>query len=159
MRLQDAMEFMITYGWAILILAIALVTLYSLGVFKAGSTAPNICALPADVGCVNEALFPTGLLIINIQQATPYTINVVAIGCNDKGLTNNALIPLNVISPPVTISIGGNYTFNNIQCYSNYLPYGAPIGSTYTGYIIVNYTDLSTGFQHTAQGSLIQQVK
>jgi hypothetical protein len=158
MRLQNAVEFMITYGWAILVIILVIAALYSLGFFGSGSIAPSICALPANVGCVSAILIPNGLLTVNIQQATQYTINVVSIGCNDKGLTNNALMAMRGIVPNVTVGIGGNSTFT-VLCYSNYKVYNAPIGSTYTGYLIVNYTDLSTGFQHTASGALVQKVQ
>lgn len=37
MRLQSAMEFLMTYGWAILIIAVVLGTLYTLGVFNSST--------------------------------------------------------------------------------------------------------------------------
>jgi hypothetical protein len=158
-RIQSAIEFLMTYGWAILILVVVLAALYGLGIFNTGSVTPNLCALPANVGCISATLFPTGSLTINIQQATQYTINVVAIGCNDQGTP----VMMNTISPQVTIGIGGNSTFNGIQCYQtlsgSLKPYNALIGQSYKGYIIVNYTDLSTGFLHTAQGALIEKVQ
>ena len=40
-RLQSAMEYLMTYGWAILIIAIALVALFSLGVFNSANFAPR----------------------------------------------------------------------------------------------------------------------
>jgi hypothetical protein len=152
MRVQQAVEYLMTYGWMILILIGVLGVLYTLGVFKQGSVAPNICALPANVGCVSAALFPNGILTVNIQQATQYTINVVAIGCNTQGTANALSLP-NVIIP-----IGGNSTFA-LTCYtSTWATYNAAIGAAYTGYLLINYTDLSTGFTHTASGSLIQKV-
>lgn len=152
--MQSAVEFLMTYGWAILILIIVIGTLWKLGVFNLGNTAPNLCSLPADIGCVSAVLFPSGALHLNIQQATQYTINVVAVGCT-------TVVPdaaINVISPPNTISIGGNQTFT-VQCYQGGNPFSAPIGQEYRGYIVVNYTDLTTGFLHTAQGTLIETVQ
>jgi hypothetical protein len=47
MKLQSAMEYLLTYGWAILIIAIALVALFYLGVFNpyyfTAKTAPGSC--------------------------------------------------------------------------------------------------------------------
>jgi hypothetical protein len=40
-RAQSAMEYLMTYGWAILIIAIVLVALFSLGVFNAANFAPK----------------------------------------------------------------------------------------------------------------------
>jgi hypothetical protein len=168
MRLQSAIEFLTTYGWAILIISVVLASLYSLGVFNQNALTPNICALPADIGCLSSSIAPTGILTINIQQATEYTINVFAVGCNDKGSpTANTITggagTMTVISPPATIPVGGNATFS-IPCYtyskatSNEIVYNGIIGSAYKGYLIVNYTNLPDGFNHTAEGTLIQKV-
>ena len=43
MRLQSAMEYLMTYGWAILILAVVLVSLAYLGVFNSATAQPNVC--------------------------------------------------------------------------------------------------------------------
>ncbi|MEM0149268.1 MAG: LamG-like jellyroll fold domain-containing protein [Candidatus Micrarchaeaceae archaeon] len=40
-KLQSAMEYLMTYGWAILVIAVALGVLYSLGVFNANNFAPK----------------------------------------------------------------------------------------------------------------------
>lgn len=44
MRVQSAMEYLMTYGWSILIIAVVLGTLYSLGVFSSASLAPKASA-------------------------------------------------------------------------------------------------------------------
>ena len=40
-RSQSAMEYLMTYGWAILIIAIVLVALFSLGIFNSANFAPR----------------------------------------------------------------------------------------------------------------------
>ncbi len=40
-RAQSAMEYLATYGWAILIIAVVLATLFSLGIFSPGNFAPK----------------------------------------------------------------------------------------------------------------------
>ncbi|MDE1852007.1 MAG: LamG domain-containing protein [Candidatus Micrarchaeota archaeon] len=40
-KLQSAMEYLMTYGWAILAIAIVMVSLYSLGIFNSGSLQPT----------------------------------------------------------------------------------------------------------------------
>ena len=44
MRTQSAMEYLMTYGWAILIIAVVLGALFQLGVFNATNFAPRIPA-------------------------------------------------------------------------------------------------------------------
>ncbi|MDE1851121.1 MAG: LamG domain-containing protein [Candidatus Micrarchaeota archaeon] len=52
-RLQSAMEYLMTYGWAILAIAIVMVSLYSLGIFNAGSLQPT--ATPGSCEVVRTA--------------------------------------------------------------------------------------------------------
>jgi hypothetical protein len=156
MRLQSAMEYIITYGWAILILVIVIAALYALGVFNITTLSPNICSFPADIGCTNAHLDTSGLLTINVEQTTSTPINVTAIGCNTDGTTSNMIL----INPPNGnyIEIGGNETFTGIQCYQNYAPYNGVISSVYSGYVVLNYTDTQSGFEHVAVGKLVQKV-
>ncbi len=51
-KAQAAMEFLTTYGWAILILLVAIVALASLGVFK-GPRTPNVCIATAPIACTD----------------------------------------------------------------------------------------------------------
>lgn len=155
MKLQSAMEYLITYSWAILIIAITIVALYALGVFNNRAFTPNICEFPADFGCLNAFLYTNGNLIINIEQSSPTPINVTAIGCNNLQSTSNQ-IGYNSISQPY-LQIGSNMTFQ-VNCYSNSTIYNGGVGTIYTGYISLNYTDDQTGFTHVVYGRIIQKV-
>jgi hypothetical protein len=157
-REQAALEFMTTYGWAILVLVIVLATLYGLGVFNLASTTPNLCTLSSSVGCLSAYLSPTGTLSVNIEQATQDTINVISIACNDQGLPLN-MVP---VSPPTVLYVGEN-SILSVQCYKtaagSLIPFNAPIGQAFKGFLIINYTDLSSGFTHTVKGPLIEKVQ
>ena len=50
-RGQAAMEFLMTYGWAILAAVIAIGVLASFGVFNPGGTLPTVCIIGAPLGC------------------------------------------------------------------------------------------------------------
>jgi len=152
------LEFVTTYGWVILMLAIALAVLIAIGVFNFGSSGgPSICSFSAKMGCVSAYLSSNGIIMLNLQQASPYAISVTAIGCNDQGLALD-MVP---VLPPITMSIGGNSTFA-LQCYrtvsGTLTPFSGLIGQSFKGYAVVNYTDLTTGFPHTAVGTLIESV-
>jgi hypothetical protein len=49
-RAQSAMEYLMTYGWAILIIAVVLAALFQLGVFS-GIGAPTFCIAQAGFSC------------------------------------------------------------------------------------------------------------
>ena len=44
---QSAMEYLMTYGWAILIIAVVLAALFELGVFNGSNLAPQACIAQA----------------------------------------------------------------------------------------------------------------
>ena len=93
-RSQSAMEYLMTYGWAILIIAIVLVALFSLGIFNSSNFAPRAqpgscevlrnSAQTSLVGQCNGMLpeyvevttgGSTNLTISNSQVANGYTIS------------------------------------------------------------------------------------
>ena len=67
---QSAMEYLITYGWAILIIAIALGVLFELGLFNPSSFVSTSCIFPADFSCIFSTLSSNGMLTVNMQQST-----------------------------------------------------------------------------------------
>ena len=88
-RLQSAMEYLMTYGWSILIIAVVLAALFSLGVFNPSNFAPTVppgsCRVFRPYGskssagvnlegtCNNE--LPE--YVLQVQSATtPVTVNV-----------------------------------------------------------------------------------
>lgn len=153
MKLQSAIEYITTYGWAILVLAIVLSALYMLGVFNNNSFAPNVCSFPANIGCISANLFQSGNLIVNIEQSTQNPINITAIGCNTNGTPSD----MNTIKPQIYLQIGANQTFK-VQCYASNTIFSGSPGTLYTGYLILNYTDVQSGFQHVVVGKLVQKV-
>ena len=49
LKLQSAMEYLMTYGWALMIIAIVLVALFQLGFFSSGNSVPRIPAGSCEV--------------------------------------------------------------------------------------------------------------
>lgn len=153
MKLQSALEYLMTYGWAILIIAIVAGVLFALGVFNPGSAISQICQLEAGFGCVNYYMVQNGMLTINLLQTTGTPVNITAIGCN----TNSTSIPVNSISPQVYLPIGTNSTFT-VQCYQNKVPFSGRVNQVYTGYVAINYTDITTGFPLQIYGNIAVKI-
>ncbi len=152
-KAQSAMEYLMTYGWAILILGIALSVLYSLGLFSPNTFVTSQCIFPADFSCISGILVANGLFYINLEQSTVSNINLTAIGCNNIGNTANMI----TYSPQKFLLIGSNISLS-IQCYNNFTKYNAKPGYIFQGYLVLNYTSLQTGFPHTVIGRLIQKI-
>ncbi len=156
---QSAMEYLVTYGWAILVIAIVIMALYALGVFR-GPAVANVCLFPADFGCVSSFMYADGGLTVNIEQATSTLINITAIGCN----TNKTTADMISFHPQLSLQIEGNVSISGnattaLRCYSGGNVYTAPIGTVFHGYLVLNYTDLQSGLVHTVVGGLTQRIE
>ncbi|MCL5427882.1 MAG: hypothetical protein M1321_01745, partial [Candidatus Marsarchaeota archaeon] len=71
-RAQSAMEYLMTYGWAILVIAVVLAALFALGVFN-GSTLPSACIAQSGFQCKITAFNGIGGLSATVGQATGQT--------------------------------------------------------------------------------------
>ncbi|MGC8478984.1 MAG: hypothetical protein ACP5NE_03625 [Candidatus Micrarchaeia archaeon] len=153
-KAQSAMEYLMTYGWAILIISVVLGALYMMGLFNPSTFISSQCIFPAEFSCLNTYMSSNGQLTINIEQSTSSPINITAIGCNTNATTTDMVVE----SPAVYVPIGSNVTFTGIQCWSGSSPYSGTVGSVFHGYIILNYTNIQTGFPHTTIASLLQKI-
>jgi len=151
-KAQSAMEYLITYSWAIIIIAVTLSALYALGLFNPSSFVSNQCIFPADFSCLSGFFYANGTLNINFEQTTTSAINVTGITCNVGGTSTN----WTAFSPGNYLPIGGNLSLST-KCLSNGSVFTSQPGVLYKGYVLINYTDLQSGFQHTLEGKIIEK--
>jgi hypothetical protein len=152
MRLQSAMEFLITYGWAILIMAVALAALYAVGVINPSIYAPHQCILSSGFTCLAYTINSMGILSLNLQQSTPDPVNVIAMACTQNGIVGN--LPNNPPGNQVYMTVGSNALFS-VQCVTSAGgPFVSKIGGSFSGTIVVNYTDELTKLPGTAYGKI-----
>ncbi len=157
---QSAMEYLMTYGWAILIIAIVLGVLYYLGVFSPAVIGPA-CTGSAPYVCENPLTLSTsGTVTFTMGQASGSTQYNIGLSCaatsTSSGLpyssvgnvfwypASNGFISstANQISPSLSLSSGEEQSMSGLPCYdSKGVPIGSiPIGTGFTGYIWYNYT-------------------
>jgi hypothetical protein len=148
------MEYLITYGWAFLIIAIVMGALIASNAFNPGQGVSQECILQAGFNCLSAYMAENGLLTINLLQATQSTINITAIGCNEEPV----LTEMEGFKPNVTMYIDANSTFT-VQCYtSTGAAFSGRPGALFEGSLIVNYTDISTGFPQVIYGKIIARI-
>jgi DNA-binding beta-propeller fold protein YncE len=104
-RSQSALEYMMTYGWAILIIVIVAVILYSMGIFNPSSSVSS--TVTGFSGFVVPAAIcsPTGYLLITLGNSVGYYVeitNLTAISGSGASQT---------IEPNITLSPSSTYTF------------------------------------------------
>jgi len=90
-KAQAAMEFLMTYGWAILAAVIVIAVLASLGVFSPDSSVPNACLLSAPFGCEKNQVGAEGGSVDNLtlvlKNGGGQSYNITAInvtGCTES---------------------------------------------------------------------------
>ncbi len=144
-KLQSALEYLMTYGWAILIIAIVIAALFLIGAFNGGlGTFCN--AQPGYTCSVTQYSAATGNLVVVIGQSS-----------GSSWMTANAaFVPTASESNVVSTSSISAFS-QNTAALANLgsgtsaavtLPVSAPgtvAGSSTTGYIWVQYTTATTG--------------
>lgn len=87
-RSQSALEYMMTYGWAILIIVIVAGVLYSLGIFNpstsAGTTVTGFSGFSVQAQCV-----PGGAEQIMITNGVGYAVNITGVNSTGNGQSTN----------------------------------------------------------------------
>jgi hypothetical protein len=169
---QTAMEYLMTYGWAILVIMVVLAVLFYLGILNPKSMAPTQCSFPAGFTCITWKLYTTGQLYLKIGQGTGKTINITGFRCTMNAsfvpgqrvnftygsatapgpITGEITVPSAsqaLISDPNTAAIN----FTCMQDNSN-SPATGSIGDTYNGKLFLNYTELDTSIQRITTGSI-----
>jgi len=156
LKLQSAMEYLTTYGWAILIIGIALVVIFTL-VGSGATQPPQECLLPAGFSCLNYYMTQNGVLQLNLLQSTQYPISITAVGCNNPESVSMMNSANQILFHTANVPIGANDSFS-VQCFTNTTAYFGKIDSVYSGYVIINYTNAYTNFPNTIYGRLVVKV-
>jgi hypothetical protein len=81
-RAQAAMEYLMTYGWALLVIVLVLGALIYLGVLNPQGRMQDMCNLPIGFGCEVVGLNGTnGLLYIKITNQQATQLNELKLSC------------------------------------------------------------------------------
>jgi hypothetical protein len=151
MKGQSAMEYLMTYGWAILVAAVVIVVIFGSGILN--PSLPEQCILQAGFQCLNSYMAQNGVLSINIIQITSSPINVTAVGCNE----NESVLNMQPYNPNIMLQIDSNYTFN-VQCYTGSGKFTGTPGASFKGFLLINYTNIETGLPQIAYGQIVARV-
>lgn len=141
---QTALEYLMTYGWAILIVIVVVAALYSLGLTKpcrwVGTQVSGFGETP-----VSGIKFDTTpQLTLSLQRQKPGDINITGVSFTSTANGNGAL----TVSPPTTLRSGATATQFIVSG-------GAGVaGDCYSIDVTVNYTEIDTGTTHQSVGRI-----
>ncbi len=172
LRMQSAMEYLITYGWAILIIVVVLGALYAFGVFSPSNfsprTQPGACYVNRPYGpgtvdfvtlegtCGNGLPKYVGRFKGAINTGSHSRINYVNIGTAPayNQLKSNFTVVGWVDLRPVNSTITGNYNYmlsNDRDCCGTYYGYALGIAVNRPYFRVWNGTEHSTSSNETLQ--------
>ncbi len=147
-KAQAAMEYLMTYGWAILIVIIVAAALYALGVFNpatwTGSRATgftNIGAPASGAWQATDTMGAVGNFQVVLQNNLPYRINMTsatAVTIGTTACTDEAVGGTTLSTAEVTVGIGNSFTLT-ANCS------GLTDASTYTANVDLVYDNLDSG--------------
>jgi len=143
-RGQSAMEFLMTYGWAILIMLVVIAVLFYVGVLNPRNVAPNSLTLPAGFSAYDYAINENGYLVLDLGQGTGSSITVTQIACTTEDATSGVPVNARIQSGKHAMVATGS----NIPCQ------GAEDGVYYKGYVHIWYTTYGSSIPHKITGDI-----
>jgi hypothetical protein len=135
---QSAMEYMTTYGWAILVIAIVLGVLVYLGVFSPHGRIPERCTLAQGISCGPLKIAAEGnagkiyLASVGLTNNFPQRIKICAVECRTGSEPMNTPASCGSLgSSTYYFAAGQSITFSGSGIIIS--PLSNPDGSPYTG--------------------------
>lgn len=152
-RAQAAVDFMMSYGIALIIIFMAVAVIYKVSILSP-ALATSTCTASAGFSCEAFALNSNGILTLQLSQATGGTITINGAACSSlPSSTGNLPAYGNLqVSNTVTYYVGTNTIGTGINVYSDssntlviycYSVSGVATGSLgngFTGFVWLNYT-------------------
>ncbi|MEM3373783.1 MAG: hypothetical protein QW757_05885 [Candidatus Woesearchaeota archaeon] len=146
---QAAMEFLMTYGWAILVVIAAIAALAYFGVLDPARLLPERCQFPAGMDCIDKAAITTTGITFALKNNNGFPVTVssatttacqgtatFAVGASNTTFTSSAVVPNNeVLKVNIACSLnkGNKFDANDVT---------------------VTYTNTESGLTNNAVGSI-----
>ncbi len=126
---QSALEYMMTYGWAILIIVIVAGVLYSFGVFNPSSSASATITGFSGLGSVTAECFPGGGLVLQLGNSVGSAIQITKINTTSQTGTHIS------VNFSTNIALGSTVNFAMPSACAN------STGTKYSNVVSITYTE------------------
>ena len=141
---QVALEFLMTYGWAILVVLVAIGALAYFGVLSPDRFLPSRCTLPAGLACTDFVIDSVANTItVSLRNGLGYDLSGVTIAVGQCGE-----------SAATTLNNGELKSIVSAAC--------APVlvaGAKFNTPIQVKYTNVDSNIPHTINGTMTGRVE
>ena len=146
-RSQAALEFLMTYGWAILVVLVAVGALAYFGVLSPDKFLPARCTLQAGIACLdhkvdNGGVGGVGRVQVVLQNSLGYDISSITLKAGGCGTQTASDLANGAKSPTITITCATILT-----------------GSKYNAQLNLSYTTTDTGIAHNNVGQITTRIE
>ena len=142
-KAQGALEFLMTYGWAILVVLAAIAALSYFGVLSPDKFLPNKCTFHSGLACHDFSVSSSGVVSISLQNSYGYEIREVYAYLEDSNCNS---------TPPVNMTNGQKNTFVLTNCSLG------QSGSKMNDVLGIEYINADSGLTHRNVGKLVSKV-
>ena len=149
---QAALEFLMTYGWAILVVLVSIGALAYFGVLSPEKFLPAKCTLQSGITCLDHKAVGSGAnpgIQVFIQNSLGNDIDQVVIGAGSCG---------NYPGTTGSTSTSAQTLTNNGQT-NVFIPCTFTSSSKYSGQLNVSYRIIETGITHNNVGSIVTRIE
>ncbi len=143
------MEFLMTYGWAILVVLAAIAALAYFGVLSPDRFLPEKCTMPSGIACLDFAV--TGSTVtVSLQNAAGFDMT-------------NVLVNLSADTTPTCTSVAGDATSGSLangqkDLYTLTCTSLPASGQKFKAVVAMSYTNTGTTLNHSKSGELIVKI-
>lgn len=149
-KAQAGLDYLMTYGWALLIIVLVIAMLFAMGIFDVGSFLGNRSAGFGDVRPIAWRIDNSGNFTLKLQNNAGVSVNVTnitaSLGIISISTNNTTSVFLPSGQQSGTIVVGN---FSNVT---------TPVGSLYSMRLSIQYVDMGTNFTYTNSGTLTGRV-
>ena len=145
---QAALEFIMTYGWAILVVLVAIAALAYFGVLNPSRFLPNKCTFQSGIACLDHKVTASGLTVV-VQNALGFDITIDCVKAQQCTALGTCVLASGSVA---TLTNGALPTTIALTCANSGL-------TKYSGQVNITYTIKETNLQHTNQGDITTKVE
>lgn len=149
-RGQAAMEYLMTYGWALLVIVLVLGALIYLGVLNPGARVQDNCNLPIGFKCEVASLRGDGTLSLKITNQQAITLYNVQVGC----ITGTGIETKAVTGTKADLAPGSSANLNcKLEGFT-----GKQIGEIANGEVMLGYSEVPGEITKYVKGTYAAKV-
>jgi len=153
-KAQAAMEFLMTYGWAILVVLVAVGALAYFGVLNPGKFLPSSCTIGPGLSC-GEFKASTSNVVIYVRNGLGKSINVSFYNLTTVGSSQSCTANITnvALAPSVILADGAQNSFT-FACSSM-----GSVGDRFKATQTIMYTASGESLSHTMTGDITTKVE